>query len=231
MRLNHLAGSAFLVVAACAATAAAAPTVVAPPAITGDVRYGESVKCSTGTWAGNPVSYTYEWIFSGSARATGQTLRIADPYYRYGFPLSCRVTATDGTGAATAADSAGILPQAGRSQVKILSVRTLKKGRIVSRGRILPQVAPRLVGLLGRTADVAMLRKVGPNAITQLGDDAHPDAKGFFTVKGTDTAGAKRIRVHFIPESMQLWGPSDAVRRVVVTPGGRTGGGGGVVIG
>ncbi|MCC6831398.1 MAG: hypothetical protein IT200_08625 [Thermoleophilia bacterium] len=231
MRLKHLTGSALVVVAACATTAAAAPSVVAQPAITGDVRYGETVKCSTGTWAGTPVSYTYEWIFNGSTRATGPTLRIADPYYRYGVPLSCRVTATDGTGAATAADSAGVTPQAGRSRVKIISVRTLTKGRIVIRGRILPQVAPPLVGLLGRTAGVTMVRKVGPNAITPLGDEVHPNAKGFFTVKGTDTAGAKRIRVHFNPENPQLWGSSDAVRRVVVTSGGRTGGGGGVVIG
>lgn len=231
MHLKHLTGSALVVVAACAAGAAAAPTAVTPPAITGDVRYGETVTCSNGTWAGSPVSFAYEWVFNGSARATGQSLTIADPYYRYGVPLSCRVTATDGTGAATAAESAGIVPQAGRSRVQIISVKTLSRGRIVIRGRILPRVASPVVGLLGRLAGVTMVRKVGATATTPLGDEVHPNAKGLFTVRGTDTAGAKRIRVHFNPDSPQLWRSSDAQRRVVVTPGGRTGGGGGVVIG
>lgn len=223
MHLSRSGGGACLALAVLTATAAAAPSAVTPPAVSGDARYGGTLKCAPGTWAGSPTAFVYEWMYNGSARATGPTLRVTDPYLRTGFPVTCRVTATDGAGAATAAESAGVVVQPGVSRIQITSVKTLSRGRIVIRGRILPRIAPPLVGLLERGAGVVMVRKVGPSTVTPLGQVVAPDAKGFFTVRGTDTAGTKRIRVHFDSANLSLWASADATRRVVVTPGGRTG--------
>jgi hypothetical protein len=86
----------------------AAPVNSVLPAITGTVEVGETLTCSTGTWAG-ATSYAYQWLrdavaITGSAAAT-HIITVDDLLC----VLSCRVTATNSgdTPATTAtADSA-----------------------------------------------------------------------------------------------------------------------------
>lgn len=84
------------------------PTDVAPPVISGTVGLGQTLRCSTGTWTGEPISYTYayQWSRDGAAIASGSsyTVQGADQ----GHSLSCTVTASNLAGAGTPATSAAV---------------------------------------------------------------------------------------------------------------------------
>lgn len=87
---------------------AAPPASTVAPRITGTATVGRTVWCAVGTWAGwLPRSYSYEWLRDGSvivgAVALGYTVSMPDA----GHTLTCRVTATDIPGLASAT-SAGV---------------------------------------------------------------------------------------------------------------------------
>jgi len=77
---------------------APAPVNTAAPALTGTPGLGQTLNCSTGSWANNPTGYTYTWLRSGVAIAgqTGGTyvVQAADE----GHAISCRVTASNAGG-------------------------------------------------------------------------------------------------------------------------------------
>lgn len=116
-RLN--AGSSFL--------AASVPTVSAPtnsvaPAITGTTTEGQTLTCSTGTWANTPTSYAYQWkratssggSYSNVSGATSSTyvLQTGDATYYF----KCDVTASNAGGSNTATTAASAQISAGGSQ-------------------------------------------------------------------------------------------------------------------
>jgi hypothetical protein len=82
------------------------PSIVARPAIAGTPAAGQKMTCSQGSWAGSPVtSYAFQWLLDGTAisAATGSTYTVltADG----GHTLTCRVTASNIAGQATATSS------------------------------------------------------------------------------------------------------------------------------
>lgn len=78
--------------------AAPAPVNTAAPTLTGTPALGQTLTCSTGTWANNPTSFSYSWLRSGVpiAGQAGSTYVVqgADE----GHVISCQVTAGNGGG-------------------------------------------------------------------------------------------------------------------------------------
>ncbi len=78
--------------------AAPAPVNTAAPTLIGTPALGQTLTCSTGTWANNPTSFSYTWLRSGVpiAGQAGSTyvVQAADQ----GHTISCQVTAGNGGG-------------------------------------------------------------------------------------------------------------------------------------
>jgi Ca2+-binding RTX toxin-like protein len=82
-------------------TGATAPTNTVPPSIFGTAAAGQTLTCSPGTWTGSPT-FGYQWLDDGVviAGATGSTYVVQAS--NVDDNLSCRVTATNALGTATA---------------------------------------------------------------------------------------------------------------------------------
>lgn len=79
-----------------------APVLTTAPAVTGDVKVGEDLTCSTGTFTGDPtIEYFYQWFVNGTllSGATESTLELKDS--DIGKMFSCRVMAKNKSGNAT----------------------------------------------------------------------------------------------------------------------------------
>jgi hypothetical protein len=77
---------------------APAPVNTGAPTLSGTPALGQTLTCSTGTWANSPTSFSYVWLRSGVpiAGQTGGTyvVQSADE----GHAISCQVTASNGGG-------------------------------------------------------------------------------------------------------------------------------------
>lgn len=219
-----IAGAA--VAAAGAVPAGAAPVSTSAPTIQGQVRFNETLTCRPGGWSGAPVSFSYEWLRSGSPFAQGQRLLFNDIYSMGGYVVSCRVTAVDAADAAASADSAGHQPGTGRITLAITKVQSLPKGKVRVTGRVGPAAVTRAP--FGRNDYVVLQRKVS-GAVVQLSDPVAVNAAGRFTVTGSDTPGRKRIIIRYWSGERDIWGGTEVTRTVRVTKGGRPRGGGGSI--
>ncbi len=78
--------------------AAPAPVNTVAPTLTGTPALGQTLSCSTGSWANNPTSYSYAWLRSGVPIAgqagSSYVVQAADE----GHAISCQVTASNGGG-------------------------------------------------------------------------------------------------------------------------------------
>ncbi len=103
---TNTGGSASATSTGTASVIALAPTNSVAPAITGTAREGQTLSTSNGTWANNPVSYTYQWKRAGvnisGATASTYVLVTAD----VGSVITVTVTATN-TGGSASSTSAG----------------------------------------------------------------------------------------------------------------------------
>ncbi len=85
------------------------PTNTGLPTVSGSGRLGATLSCSPGSWSGSP-SLSYQWLRDGTkipgASAASYTITAADA----GRSLSCRVTATNSGGAASASSAAVAVP-------------------------------------------------------------------------------------------------------------------------
>lgn len=95
-----------------ASTTPAAPVNTVAPALSGIRTQGQVLTTSNGSWTGSPLpAFTYQWKRAGSniSGATSQsyTLVLAD----VGQSIKCTVTATNGSGSASA-DSNAVTPAA-----------------------------------------------------------------------------------------------------------------------
>lgn len=82
-------------------TGTGAPVMTAAPGITGTAQVGETLTCSTGTFTGTSLTYSYQWfanglVVSGAVESTYDLVE-AD----LGKVFSCRVTARNDGGSAT----------------------------------------------------------------------------------------------------------------------------------
>ena len=72
------------------------------PAISGSPVVGNQLTCSQGTWSNSPTSYAYRWVRNGTdipgATSNTYTVQAAD----FNVSLTCRVTATNAAGSASA---------------------------------------------------------------------------------------------------------------------------------
>jgi beta-glucanase (GH16 family) len=74
----------------------------APPVISGTAYVSDTLSVTSGTWTGNPTSYTYQWLRSGALISGATTVSYAPTTYDVGSVLSCTVSATNASGTATA---------------------------------------------------------------------------------------------------------------------------------
>ena len=74
------------------------PVNTGAPTLTGTPALGQTLTCSTGTWANSPTSFSYVWLRSGVpiAGQTGGTY-VVQPADE-GHAISCQVTASNGGG-------------------------------------------------------------------------------------------------------------------------------------
>lgn len=85
------------------AAAGAAPVNTVLPAITGTAQVGQLLTVSNGTWSNSPSGYTYQWKADGANVASGGTSSTYTPVVGdIGKVITCAVTATNGSGSATA---------------------------------------------------------------------------------------------------------------------------------
>lgn len=84
---------------------AGAPVNTTPPSLTGAPALGESLSCSQGVWDNAPTDYAYSWLRDGSPIAgeseSTYTVQSADA----GHEIGCEVTASNGSGPASAASN------------------------------------------------------------------------------------------------------------------------------
>lgn len=96
-----------------ASTVPAAPVNTAAPSLSGIRTQGQVLTTSNGSWSGSPIpTFTYQWQRNASniAAATAQTytLVLAD----VGQSITCIVTATNGSGSASATSNAATIAAA-----------------------------------------------------------------------------------------------------------------------
>jgi surface antigen len=87
------------------------PTNTALPSITGTAQVGSTLTCSNGSWSNSPTSYAEQWLRDGSAisSATASTYELVSADADH--DLSCKVTASNAGGSASAT-SASVLVKA-----------------------------------------------------------------------------------------------------------------------
>jgi len=150
MRIRALLATVLALMLIATGVALAVPSPVGTPQITGTPDYNSLLTCQHGTWAGNPVKFSYSWTtdVESSALGTQQTLRVPDVI---GYPVTCTVTATDASGATASASSPGVTIAQGLTTDKLKRV-TIKPGVITIAGQVGPGAATRFNGMKGMVA-------------------------------------------------------------------------------
>lgn len=104
---TNTAGSASATSNATVAVVYANPVNDVAPAITGEAKVGQTLSCSTGTWTGTGIAYTYAWKLGDGTPiggATASTFKLTNA--QRGLTVKCTVTATNDGAAVTATSSA-----------------------------------------------------------------------------------------------------------------------------
>ena len=87
------------------------PANTALPTVTGTTQAGKTLTATTGSWTGNPLSYTYQWQRCDTKGLNCAVLHTATPTYPLGITdvghtLRVRVTATNSAGSQSATSAA-----------------------------------------------------------------------------------------------------------------------------
>jgi hypothetical protein len=198
MRIRVLLASVIALMLIAAGAAIAAPSPVSAPQITGTPDYNSLLTCQHGTWAGNPVTFSYVWTtdIESGALGTEQTLRVPSVI---GYPVTCTVTATDASGASATASAAVTIAQ-GLTTVKIKHV-SIKRGEITIAGQVGPSAAARSKGAKG---SVALGLKQGKGSFLELSQsNGYVKPNGDFTISANQglPTGRTRYAILFYPAS------------------------------
>ena len=89
------------------------PRSLTPPTITGPRRAGATLSCGAGTWAEQPTGFAYAWLRDGVAIPGADQPAYAPTADDLDLPLTCRVTASNRGGAATADSTPTTVPTPG----------------------------------------------------------------------------------------------------------------------
>jgi hypothetical protein len=87
------------------------PQNTAAPSIPASAHPGDAIACDPGTWSGSPTSLAFQWLRDGSVIAGAANDHYAVTGDDVGYSITCRVTATNGAGSASA-DSNPVVPAA-----------------------------------------------------------------------------------------------------------------------
>ncbi len=83
----------------------ATPAAETPPVVSGTSALGQTLSCSTGSWAGAPAGYNYQWNSDSSAvQAATDPTYVVQPSDQ-GNSITCSVTAFNASGASAPATS------------------------------------------------------------------------------------------------------------------------------
>jgi hypothetical protein len=97
--------------AAMQASAAVKPANTEAPSISGEAAVDKALSCSPGTWTGTPApTFTYEWLRDGSAIAGASASAYTVQTIDQGHAITCKVTATNTAGEASAESAAMAIP-------------------------------------------------------------------------------------------------------------------------
>lgn len=162
------------------------PVEKTPPELSGKPALGETLNCSTGTWGGTPPpSFTYQWI-----RDVGASEVVLEPTtstYKVqaedeGHSLTCRVTASNVAGSASALTSTvrvpGTKPEE-RTPPQVLGIEPVAfgEGLTCSPGTWNGAPAPTFAYLWVRDRGLPDQAVIGPTSAStytvQLGDELH----------------------------------------------------------
>ncbi len=88
------------------------PADTAPPTIAGTPQSGQTLACSPGTWSNSPTGYSYQWQRDGGDIAGATSATYAVQGADLGHTVTCRVTATNIAGSATAMSAGVAIPRA-----------------------------------------------------------------------------------------------------------------------
>lgn len=109
LRLTYAPSVALVVVAESGSSPApSVPVNTVLPAITGIVRDGETLTCSTGTWTNAPSSYAYQWYEDGSPIIGASTDTLTVVPSMIPALITCAVVATNAGGDSAPATSAAV---------------------------------------------------------------------------------------------------------------------------
>ncbi len=89
------------------------PTNLVLPLIAGAQHVGSPLVCSTGTWAGNPTSFSYQWLTNGSIITAATASTYTSVGDDIGAAITCRVTASNTGGDTTVTSSNSIVVTGG----------------------------------------------------------------------------------------------------------------------
>ncbi len=78
------------------------PAIVAPPRVR---QTGRLLRCSAGTWTGDPTGFEYRWVLASSGRLLGRHPALAVTSRLRRRTVKCVVTASNASGTATASSS------------------------------------------------------------------------------------------------------------------------------
>jgi hypothetical protein len=89
------------------------PSNTLPPTIMGSAQLGQTLTCSPGAWSGTlPPTFNYQWQRDGSDLAGATTSTYVVQTADQGHTLTCKVTATNGAGQASAVSAGLAIPAA-----------------------------------------------------------------------------------------------------------------------
>ena len=99
-------GSTDATTSATSAVVYADPVNTAAPSITGTAQVGQTLSCSTGTWSGSSITYSYQWKAGGTNISGATSSTFVPTNAEHGATITCTVTATNDGGNASATSSA-----------------------------------------------------------------------------------------------------------------------------
>ena len=192
------------------------------PAISGHAGYLSLLKCSPGTWGAEATSFTYAWHFKDTGDLLGEGTEYRAERRTVARYVICRVTASDGSGQTTSADSPQVYIRAGKTTIKVKakSPQEVSNGKVTLTGTVGPieSIAP-MEGRTSRGRIVAYRQGKGKDKGRnfQLFGKYKLDAKtGKFSIVAPDQYGKNTYQVNYHANELSMFESSNATKTVTL---------------